>query len=72
MDVIDPPALDPDRHFNAAPLALLVLVILFGIVAEFYLYELPVRTVRSAGLTPTTPGSAGLEFHDGVVHADRR
>jgi uncharacterized protein involved in exopolysaccharide biosynthesis len=71
MDVIDPPALDPDRHFNAAPLALLVLVVLFGIVAEFYLYEPRVRTVRSARFTPE-PASVGLQSHDGVVHADRR
>jgi uncharacterized protein involved in exopolysaccharide biosynthesis len=37
MDVIDPPYIDPERHFNAAPLGALALVLLLGVIAEFYL-----------------------------------
>lgn len=37
LDVIDPPFVDPQRHFNVVPLGLLALVIIFAIVAEFYM-----------------------------------
>ena len=44
MDVIDPPFVDPARHFNPGPLGALGLVLLFAIIAEVYLARpLPVR-----------------------------
>ena len=37
MAVIDPPFIDPQRSFNAIPLGLMVLLIVFAIFVEFYL-----------------------------------
>jgi uncharacterized protein involved in exopolysaccharide biosynthesis len=37
MDVVDPPFVDPQRHFNLIPLGLLALIVIFAVIAEFYI-----------------------------------
>jgi len=36
VDVIDPPFVDPQRHFNPVPLGLLSLLVILAVIAEFY------------------------------------
>jgi uncharacterized protein involved in exopolysaccharide biosynthesis len=36
VDVIDPPFVDPQRHFNVLPLGLLSLLVMLAVIAEFY------------------------------------
>jgi mRNA-degrading endonuclease toxin of MazEF toxin-antitoxin module len=39
MDIVEPPYVDPDRQFNAPAVGALVLVILLGLLAEFYIAQ---------------------------------
>ena len=41
MSVVEPPYVDPDRQFNSQPVAALVLLLLAGVLAEFYLARPP-------------------------------
>jgi uncharacterized protein involved in exopolysaccharide biosynthesis len=45
MNVVEPPYLDPDRQFNEHALAALFLLILVGVLAEFYIQRPPVGGV---------------------------
>lgn len=51
MALLDPPFIDPRRHYNGIVLGLLVLWIAFGIFVEFYL-------VSAAGLSPVSRRTA--------------
>jgi tyrosine-protein kinase Etk/Wzc len=42
MNVIEPPFIDPARQYNAAPIGLLILLILIAAAAEFYIAAPPV------------------------------
>ena len=39
MDIVEPPYVDPERQFNTPAVGALVLVILLGILAEFYIAQ---------------------------------
>jgi tyrosine-protein kinase Etk/Wzc len=39
MDIVEPPYVDPDRQFNTPAVGALVLVILLGLLAEFYIAQ---------------------------------
>jgi hypothetical protein len=42
MNVVQPPYLDPDRQLNEHALAALLLLILAGVLAEFYILRPPI------------------------------
>jgi capsule polysaccharide export protein KpsE/RkpR len=45
IDVIDPPFVDPQRHFNAVPLGLLAFLIILAVIAEVYVPAPVERTI---------------------------
>ena len=62
--VLDPPFIDPQRQYNAIPLGLLALLIVFGIFAEFYIASRPDLSRRD--------DRAGIDDDEGPNAPSRR